>query len=232
MPITIQDIRREVKTAISRVRIIDSDTVHVADGDHPMQPSVTTASGGVGDVVGPSVAQHEEIVVFNGTTGKLIKKSAAVIEDFGSFLIFKPLSSAADLLIVAAENNIGGDGGKMSVDGGAGAVNGDGGDVVITSGRLAGSGDDGDITLDSVGGTIRLDGPVVFITGRGTTGGSGSGTGFSSQLPTEFDIEVQGSIVGHFIATGLDLLGLDLIGLAPKESHIDLLALATEHAFS
>ena len=40
MAITIQDIRREVITALSRIQIIDSDTIVVADGDNPMQPSV------------------------------------------------------------------------------------------------------------------------------------------------------------------------------------------------
>ncbi len=40
MSITIQDVRREVLTGISRIRIIDSDTIVVADGDHVMQPSV------------------------------------------------------------------------------------------------------------------------------------------------------------------------------------------------
>jgi len=39
----------------------------------------TTAGGGTGDVVGPGVAVNNDIVVFDGTTGKLIKDGAQTI---------------------------------------------------------------------------------------------------------------------------------------------------------
>ncbi len=45
MPITINDVRREVLVGLTRIRIHESDSIEVLDGDHPMQPSVKPGAG-------------------------------------------------------------------------------------------------------------------------------------------------------------------------------------------
>jgi len=47
MPITINDVRREVLVGLSRIRIHDSDTIEVADGDNPMKPSIKAGATGL-----------------------------------------------------------------------------------------------------------------------------------------------------------------------------------------
>lgn len=50
----------------------------------PVGNTITIASSGSGDVVGPSSATNNAIVRFDTTTGKLIKNSTAVLDDSGN----------------------------------------------------------------------------------------------------------------------------------------------------
>lgn len=76
---TTAQLRRLIRNEINRlVRIVPSTTIHVAPGDHPLQPSVITGGGAGGDVDGPASATDNAVALFDGTTGKLIKDSTII----------------------------------------------------------------------------------------------------------------------------------------------------------
>ena len=81
MPLTIQDVRREVRTALSRVRILDSDTIEISAGSHPLQPSVKTgALSGVGDIFGPTITTPNAIAIWANSDGTALADSPILID--------------------------------------------------------------------------------------------------------------------------------------------------------
>jgi len=71
--LAIADVRREIKQAISKLRILPSDTIAVLPGDHPMKPSVIAGPPG-GPVQGPTSSVENAIPVWASTTGDLLKQ--------------------------------------------------------------------------------------------------------------------------------------------------------------
>lgn len=218
-----QFVLSEIAKAIAKLRIIDSDTIEVADGDHPMQPSVI--GGGTGHVTGPALANDNALVVFDGTTGKLVKDPG-----FGV---------AGDSILIGATREITN---VRVISGGEDpfplfiTIMGNAGLALSTANITSGPAEPGDITLiagnalDAAEDTFGAD---IFM-----RPGKGSG------IADDGVVEIRDADDNIIFTTGptlnapikasvnLDMDGNDIIGLAPKESHIDLLALATEHAFS
>jgi hypothetical protein len=238
---TMQDVRREVSRQVSQIRIIDSDTVQVAPGDHPMQPSVIGGGPGVGDFVGPASATPNALVIFDGATGKLGKSSLltwdgtllrlddtgvdlSIRTDHGNITIWPGQDLSATDPVAKTVTIRGGQagasgtvGGITQVMGGVG-VDADGGPLLLDGGTVLGTGSKANVVLQGVVNILPsgvIAGVPTFDSGSITTntlGDSGAG-----ELT---------------MTTDINMAGFDILGYAPKESHVDLVALATEYAFS
>lgn len=112
--------------------IIDFEGAGVSAAVDPTNPSrvIVTVSGGggpgSGDVVGPAIAVDNALVRFDGTTGKLIQNSLAVLSDLGALtgltgLTTSGVLSSTGTLSVTSDASIGGDlgvtGAFLSADG-------------------------------------------------------------------------------------------------------------------
>ena len=241
MPITINDVRREVLVGLSRIRIHDSDTIEVADGDHPMQPSVkegiVTGPGGGGTV--------ERIPKWSGVGNELVDSAFQHLTltnppDLENTHEFRTLTGSAFSMRIKPGSPPSGQSGKvLMIEGGDAsdaAINEDGGQVRIRGGERIGSGLRGNVNITAT--QIVLTGEIVLGNNTSTTGSAGSGTSMTSSADTEIHFDIQGTEYFRIeaaqltAATELDMSGNDITGYAPKESHIDLFALAAEHAFS
>ena len=98
-PITILDVQREVRAAVSRIRIIESTSIHVLPGDHPMQPSIIVAPPG-GFVEGPSSSTDNAMALWDGPTGDLLKDSTVTWD--GSVLQLGEVSGGTNVTIKTA----------------------------------------------------------------------------------------------------------------------------------
>jgi len=167
MTVSIQDVRREVRQAVSRIRIIDSDSIVVLDGDHPMQPSIV-AGGPGGAVLGPTLTDINAIALWDTATGDLLKNSGfSILEADPMVLRTFDAANPLDIIIqpgIASAT----DGASISIDGGH-SNTGAGGTVFIKGGSQSPGSSPGGGNIDlfatnarsgdgQAGGLIRLQG--------------------------------------------------------------------------
>ncbi len=222
-PSTAQ-LRRLIRNEITRlVRLVPSATIHVAPGDHPLQPSVIGGGGGGGDVSGPASAVDDNIATFDGTTGKLIQDSGSAISDFGD--VDGPASAVDERVAV-----FDGTSGKLIKDGGV-TVPGSGfGDVVGPSSAT----DNAIAVWDTTTGKLLQDSSLIIIDGGGIIvlstpdgapadelsiepGNSTSGAGADLDLRGG---DADAGAAGDVTITG----GSQLPGSSPTGGNIDLFA--------
>jgi len=65
-----------------------------------------TGGGGSGDVVGPASAVNGAVVLYDGTTGKLIKDSAKVLTTVGGNILSVANPSAIRFIKINADNTV------------------------------------------------------------------------------------------------------------------------------
>ena len=70
---------------------------------------VEATGGGSGDVVGPSLSTANALARYNGTTGKLIKNSVAILDDSGNLSGINNLSATGNLTLSGSAKRILGD---------------------------------------------------------------------------------------------------------------------------
>ena len=167
---------------------VDLDAVIEVDDDAPDDPHVgmlwldtdAGAVSGGGDVVGPDGAVDENIVIFDGTSGTLIKDSGYGVDDLGANVTVQDSEPASP------------DTGDLWLDTDAGAVSG-GGDVVGPSSAT----DTAVCLFDGTSGTL-IKNSAVLIDGSGniTPGGS-------AQRMTGFGVAEVGTSTPSSPPTGL-----------------------------
>ena len=240
-PITILDVQREVRAAVSRIRIIESTSIHVLPGDHPMQPSIIVAPPG-GFVEGPSSSTDNAMALWDGPTGDLLKDSTVTWD--GSVLQLGEVSGGTNVTIKTALHfsGVSGDlklttGGGISVPGiidirPAGSVGSNTGvTATFAGGRGGGTGQGGIAQIiggpgqtEADGGEVWIDGgPAVGMGDKGNVviqgnliifpnGGMSTPVSFDTPLITTDELGDSGS--GEVtMLSDLDLNGFDLVNL-------------------
>ena len=238
--LAIADVRREIQKAITKLRILPSDTIAVLPGDHPMQPSVIAGPPG-GPVLGPVSSTDNAWALWDGPTGDLLKDSTVTWN--GSILQLGEVSGGVDVTLRTAAHLTGVSGDLIITTGGspgqpgviliqpAGSpgtnpgvdntfAGGNSGTTAIggTAIVVGGSGSDAD------GGEVHLDGGDVLGTGdKGNVVIQGNLIIFpngSMSTPVSFDTplittdELGDSGSGEVtMLSDLDLNGFDLVNL-------------------
>lgn len=93
--IIVQDEGVQLTAAVAQFNFVGAGVTATAVGNNV---TVTIPAGGTGDVVGPAVAVNNNIVTFDGVTGKLIKDSGVAIS---SLITSANLQSGAQAIPVA-----------------------------------------------------------------------------------------------------------------------------------
>lgn len=170
-----------------------SDTYQLQGGITNGDWVLILPAGGAGDVTGPASSLDNEIVRFDGTTGKIIKDSGAVtLSATGQF---SQIVQAGDMTFTTLDATTGNNrGGDFIFDSGNGTGSGDGGNFTVAlgvgGGSPAGNGGIFQVTTGNGGGSDANGGNLNLLTGNGTgtgvagtinlttgNGGSTSGSG-------------------------------------------------------
>lgn len=208
MPITIQDIRREIRRAIA-----------------PFLPLLPPGSGpGSGDVVGPSSSIENAIAVFADATGKVIDDRPVRIYTVGTTVrLTSSATGFQDFEILGTSGAFLGPGYDISLIGGQGSVAPDhkGGDVYIDGG------------VGEPHGRVYISNAVLDVAdGTFQEVSAGSIVGLNTDDPAPFPSGIEVDDIWEYTSGhGIHLQDPVTVEYMIHEVDISLLALATAYSF-
>lgn len=166
--LAIADVRREIQKAITKLRILPSDTIAVLPGDHPMQPSVIAGPPG-GPVLGPVSSTDNAWALWDGPTGDLLKDSTVTWN--GSILQLGEVSGGVDVTLRTAAHLTGVSGDLIITTGGS---PGQPGVILIQPAGSPGTNPGVDNTFaGGNSGTTAIGGTAIVVGGSGSDADGG-----------------------------------------------------------